>query len=93
MKKLEARFHPPFAGTAACIVVGHVIVGGQSEAAHRIEPSASLAQHGAPAPILATLRYLVAATARGSVERLESLRIPYWSFVPIAVETPEVQEE
>jgi hypothetical protein len=93
MKKLEARFHPPFAGTGAYIVVGHIVADSTEDGARpRVEAAPSLARHGAPVAILATLRHLVAATAPRSFERLEALRSQYWSFVRVTVETTHVQD-
>ena len=84
MKKLEARFHPPFAATEAYVVVGHIITEGSAHnLLPRVEPAPSLARHGAPVAILATLKHLVIKTAPDSFERLKSLRSRYWSFVPV----------
>lgn len=92
MRKLEARFHP-LAGPDAYIVVGHVILeGGDTNTHPRVELAASLAQHGAPATIMATLRHLVAMTRPRSLERLEALRSRYWSFVPVTSNGSEVHD-
>ncbi len=93
MKKLEARFHPPFAATEAYVVVGHIIA---ETSGHnllpRVEVAPSLARHGAPAAILATLKHLVTKTSPKAFERLESLRSRYWSFVPVQGESPDMQD-
>jgi len=91
MKKLEARFHPPFAATEAYIVVGH-IVADTTGLLPRVEPARSLARHGAPATVLATLKHLVLKTSPNSFERLESFRSRYWSFVPVGEEPSDVQD-
>jgi len=92
MRKLEARYHPPLAAGGAYIVVGHVVAEVGETSPPRVEAAPSLARHGSPATILATLRHLVATTAPRSFERLESLRSRYWSFVLVADETSRVQD-
>ena len=90
MKKLEARFHPPFAATEEYIVVGHIIAEASGHnLLPRVEAAPSLTRHGAPAAILATLKHLVMKTSPNSFERLESLRSTYWSFVPVDDESPD----
>jgi len=91
MKRLEARFHPPFAATDAYVVVGH-IVADATGLLPRVEPARSLTRHGAPAAILATLKHLVIKTSPTSFERLESLRSRYWSFVPVPEESSDMQD-
>ena len=84
MKVLEARFHPPAADGPAYIVVGQIIVESSGDGQiMRVQPSASLGRHRAPATMLATLRYLVHLTASGSWERLQALCNRHWTFVPI----------
>ena len=93
MKKLQARFHPPFAEGRAYIVVGHVVEeAGETELVTRVEAAPTLGRHDAPATILATLRHLVAVTKPRSLERLGSLRSRFWSFVPIGSDVPDVQD-
>jgi len=93
MKKLQARFHPPFAAGAAYIVVGHVVEeASEAERGVRVEVAPTLVRHGAPATILATLRHLVAVTKPRSLERLESLRSRYWSFVPIGSDASDAHD-
>jgi hypothetical protein len=93
MKKLEARFHPPFGETETYVVVGHVVAEARdTDARPRVEVAPSLARHRAPATILATLRHLVATTTPRCFERLESLKSLYWSFVPVGTEAPDLQD-
>ena len=55
MKKLQARFHPPFAEGRAYIVVGHVVEEAGETESSRGSRRATLGRHDAPATILATL--------------------------------------
>ncbi|HEY7370827.1 MAG TPA: hypothetical protein VIF57_01520 [Polyangia bacterium] len=89
MKKLEARFHPPFAATGAYVIVGHIVTDtDDAGASPRVEAAPSLAGHRSPATILATLKHLVATTAPRTFERLGSLRSRYWSFVLVGDAAP-----
>jgi hypothetical protein len=84
MKKLEARYRPPMGRTDAFIVVAHLTwEAGTSDSRPILEPTPSLMEQRAPATILATLRHLVRMTAPRSLERLASLRSPFWSFVAV----------
>ena len=81
---LEARFHPSSAARRAYIVVGHVIVEEDGDdVVTSVKPSCSLARHHAPATMLATLRHLTRVAAPRAWERLQSLRSPHWSFIPL----------
>jgi hypothetical protein len=91
MKRLEARFHPPFAATEAYVVVGHVVADATGTLP-RVEPARSLTRHGAPAAILATLKHLVIKTSPNSFQRLESLRSRYWSFVSVGEERSDLHD-
>lgn len=89
--KLEARFHPPFAPHSSYVVVGHIVARG-GDGDPLVEPAASLAGFGAPATILATLKHLVAKTSPRSIERLETLRSRYWSFVRVGSDRSTAQD-
>ena len=92
MRKLEARYYPPLAAAGMYVVVGHVVAGVGETGLPRVEPAPSLANYGAPAAILATLKHLVATTAPRSFERLGSLRSLYWSFVLVGDDAPCAQD-
>lgn len=67
------------------MVVGRVIWDSDaSDETPTVESSGSMNDQDWPATILAKLRYLVAATAPDSFERLLTLRSRFWSFVDVS---------
>jgi hypothetical protein len=84
-RRVEARFHPPFAANGEYVVVGSIVVGDAASGCGtpRIELSASLTRHQAPAAILSTLRHLIVRCAANPFDGLQALRNRYWSFVPV----------
>ena len=81
MPKLEARFFPWQSGGESYVVVGYVVWDAQGNDKPQVEPAASLRDVHSPRAILATLRYIV-RTAGTGYEKLASLRVRFWSFVP-----------
>jgi hypothetical protein len=89
MKKLEARYYPPFT-RSRFLVVAHIFFPSDgSERKPLIRPIHTRFDQGSPAALLSTLRYLVHTTAPYTWERLTSLRSRYWSFVSVQLLSEE----
>jgi hypothetical protein len=83
MKKLEARYYPPFARNRF-VVIAHVFIPTEGhDLRPRIRPARPTSHPGSPASLLSTLRYLVRLTTPHTWERLTTLRSRYWSFASV----------
>jgi hypothetical protein len=76
---LEARFHPQRRSRPGFETVGYIVwktdepgAGPVLEPAPRVPPS-----------VVSKLNYFIAITGPDSFERLQTLQIDFWSFVPI----------
>lgn len=89
MKKLEARYYPPFTRNRF-IVIAHVFIPTEgTDLTPVIRPVRPRARPGSPASLLSTLRYLVRTTTPYTWERLTTLRSRYWSFASVQLSPEE----